>query len=502
MKSSRIFLVQRTILFLRELNSLNAFPIHFLIIFLLLNSCGKVKPLIITKPAHEIVHLHKNNLLVGFGKAIITPAMPEKRFLKGERIPKKFKIALAGYRRKRYALGVHDDLLSSALVIKVANKSIGIVYLDLLGLHYPHIQAIREYSNKLGIDYLIIAATHNHQGPDTMGLWGTLLKSGINDEYIQFLKVKVHESLQNALNNLTPSKMYVHQSSVKHLKLTIDLRVPKFVPDILSTIQFRKKTDDSVVGTVVHWENHPEALHKYNRLITSDFPHYIRELVEQKTGKPCVYWSGALGGLLAPAPEINHKNKKTFLGSFEHAEVIGKLIGQQVLKMQKIAAEVRVDCFQVLAEKAWMPTTNLFYKIGSKLNILKRKMPKWGYFETEVATIKLGQLSLQTIPGEIYPELFYGPVISPKNADFPNATIEKPVIQKMLHGKYRLALGLALDEVGYIIPKNGWDNKKPYLNNSKKESYGEELSPGKEFSKNLHQIIEHLQNIVHNTETK
>ena len=41
-----------------------------------------------------------------------------------------------------------------------------------------------------------------------------------------------------------------------------------------------------------------------------------------------------------------------------------------------------------------------------------------------------------------------------------------------------MLIGLADDEIGYIIPKAEWDEKAPYLKNAKKAWYGEENSVG------------------------
>jgi len=48
----------------------------------------------------------------------------------------------------------------------------------------------------------------------------------------------------------------------------------------------------------------------------------------------------------------------------------------------------------------------------------------------------------------------------------------------MLHAPYRMLIGLADDEIGYIIPKAEWDEKAPYLRDAPKAWYGEENSVG------------------------
>ena len=101
--------------------------------------------------------------------------------------------------------------------------------------------------------------------------------------------------------------------------------------------------------------------------------------------------------------------------------------------------------------------------------------------KTEVGYLKLGELEVAAIPGEIYPELVLGKVQDPADpgADFPDAPIE-PAIYDQLKSKHRMLIGLANDELGYFIPKRQWDEKAPFCYGLKKAQYGEMNSVGPE----------------------
>ena len=100
---------------------------------------------------------------------------------------------------------------------------------------------------------------------------------------------------------------------------------------------------------------------------------------------------------------------------------------------------------------------------------------------SEVGYLKLGELEVAAIPGEIYPELVLGKVQDPADpaADFPDAPIE-PSIYGQLKAAHRMIVGLANDELGYIIPKRQWDEKPPFCYGRKKAQYGEGNSLGPE----------------------
>jgi len=77
---------------------------------------------------------------------------------------------------------------------------------------------------------------------------------------------------------------------------------------------------------------------------------------------------------------------------------------------------------------------------------------------TEVAYLRLGELRVASIPGEIYPEIIYGEYRKEPEAgvDFPDAPLERP-INKIIPGTKKMFLGLANDEFGASLkPQTCW----------------------------------------------
>ena len=145
-----------------------------------------------------------------------------------------------------------------------------------------------------------------------------------------------------------------------------------------------------------------------------------------------------------------------------------------------------------------MPIDNSLYVLGWNLGVLQRGAYVWKgdpnraetvdpkaahppkmCVKSEVGWLKLGDVEIAAIPGEIYPELVLSKVQDPadKGADFSDAPI-KPGIFAQIKSPHRMIVGLANDEIGYIIPKRQWDEKPPYCYGRKKAQYGEENSLG------------------------
>ncbi len=110
---------------------------------------------------------------------------------------------------------------------------------------------------------------------------------------------------------------------------------------------------------------------------------------------------------------------------------------------------------------------------------------------TEVGYLRLGQLHVAAIPGEIYPELVYGqfPAAAEPGVDYPQAPLE-PTIEKLLPGKRVLILGLANDEIGYIIPRRQWDWWPPYAYGRSRSQYGEINSCGPDVARVIMQALQ------------
>jgi hypothetical protein len=108
---------------------------------------------------------------------------------------------------------------------------------------------------------------------------------------------------------------------------------------------------------------------------------------------------------------------------------------------------------------------------------------------SEVAAIKIGPVSLVTVPGEIYPEIVNGGVEAPEENDYNIDPVEVPAVREMMPGKYKFVLGLANDEIGYIIPKSQWDVKAPFGYGRDKAPYGEENSLGPDTAPLLHKAL-------------
>lgn len=254
------------------------------------------------------------------GKAEITPD------------PGKALVWMAGYGTGRRATGVHDPLWARAVAFRSGDKTIVLVSLDLVGYFYPEVEKIRGIlPKKLGITHLVVSATHGHEGPDTMGIWGPIpFVTGVRRDYMTKVRTTVIRLVEEVVQGLRPARMKMATVVAPVDGVVGDHRDPVIFEDDLSVIGIEDAQDGAPIATVVNWACHPETLGSGNTLITSDFPNYLREEVEREAGGVCVFLSGALGGMMTPEPPAG-------LEGFEAARHVGETVGKAAVKAMSVA---------------------------------------------------------------------------------------------------------------------------------------------------------------------
>jgi hypothetical protein len=348
-----------------------------------------------------------------------------------------------------------------------------------------------------------------------MGLWGPgFLKSGVDEDYLEFVKSQIIKSIEMACDDLEAARI---KYAIDHdiLKdLVTDTRSPLVYDLPLTVMQVLKLESDETIGTLIGWANHPETLWSKNLLITSDFPHYVREAVENGIyandslimdglGGTAIYINGAIGGLMTTLPDFPVKDPwsdRVYLKpDFDKAESQGKQIAFHALKALYESNDIVISGGIGLSAKTFdLPLENPLFKLGAALGILNRGYSKWNHMRTEIAYITIGPASFLTYPGEVYPELINGGIGSPEGQDFKIDPIEIPVSRDLMKGKYKFIIGLGNDELGYIIPKSEWDENPPYTYGQKEAPYGEINSLGPETSPIIHREIQQIINDYYN----
>jgi hypothetical protein len=416
-------------------------------------------------------------LLFGFAKRTITPVVGTKP------------VYLAGFEHNRKATGVHDDLWARAVAVSDGRQRIAIVSVDLIGLFNADVRKARQLlQREVPGAVLIVASTHDHEGPDTMGLWGAgRFSSDVSPEYLDRVRRAIVAAAVDALSRQKPARLVLGKTRTPGL--VEDSRLPRVVDDTLVAMQAVGQ-DGATLGTIVNWSSHPEALGGTNTLITSDFPHYLRTRVEETLGGTCVFFVGSIGGLMTPLglKLAGADGSAIPADSFAFAQAVGARAADAALDALKNGRPAVSSALEHRSATVFIPLENRLFRLATFLGILDRRVYSGGQpasalfgddLRTEVGYLRIGDAEALLVPAEIYPELVLGGIQDPQDrgADFPGAPRE-PALFTLLSSDCKLVLGLANDEIGYVIPRSQWDAKPPFAYGRKEAQYGEENSVG------------------------
>lgn len=385
-------------------------------------------------------------------------------------------IYMAGFGNDRQATGVHDDLWARGFVLQNASRKIAVVTLDLIGYFNNEIQTIRADPALAGhgFDAILVSSTHQHEGPDTMGLWGPdQLTSGADLGYLDFVNAQVVQCVLEAEAALVPAEARfatgstVGASLPPHPDLVADghvlqayvlpgeLLVPPVAGDYVvegdsgeiinpsvPALQLRDVASGDVLATVVNYASHPESLGSSNTLLTSDFPGYMRAALEERFGGVAVYVAGDLGVLQGPL-DVDVTDPDTGLPAtrrtFRFAEVMGDLLAERAASALDAARWEADPALEVASSgPLLLEVENPFFGALASLGIFGRRVPELVgsvlYVETEVNALRIGPAQLAFTPNELDPQI--GDLYR----------------EQMTHAQHRWLVGLGNDEVGYQMP--------------------------------------------------
>ena len=432
-----------------------------------------------------------SGLHFGFAKRAITPEIG------------KTPVYMAGFDHDRKATGVHDALWARAVGVSDGRRKVAIVAVDLIGVfHAAVLKAREELQQRVPGAVLVVASTHNHEGPDTMGLWGKgRFSSGVDPAYLDRVGKAIVETAAEALGRLKPARLVLGKAHTPGL--VEDGRLPRVIDDTLVAM-LAIGEDGATLGTVVNWSSHPEALGSDNTLVTSDFPHFLRKRMEAGLGGTCVFLVGSIGGLMTPLglKLAGADSQPVPAGSFALAQAVGERAADAALEALASGTRSASSALEHRSATVFLPLENDLFRLAMFLGVLDRELFSGGRpatrlygddLRTEVGYLRIGDAEALLVPAEISPELVLGGIQDPQDpgADFPGAPRERPLFT-LLSSEYRLVLGLANDEIGYVIPRSQWDAKKPYAYGRSEDQYGEVNSAGPAASARLLEAFERL----------
>lgn len=359
-------------------------------------------------------------LLAGAAKVDITPAGA---------------VYMGGTKVLRTSQGVHDPLWARALALRRGPLTVVILSADLVGLHNHHVQQVRERLewSRLPHAAVLVTTTHNHAGPDTLGMWGLPpLWSGIDDAYQARALDGLARAAEEALAALEPVRLRHGQVQAPAARISKNRRDPHLLDRTVTALGL-DALDGRPVATLVHFACHPEAVTSRNDLLSADFPQALYSTVEAARPGVALFINGALGGMVT----VDARGR-----TFEEAARIGAAIGVLALGALAGGADAPEAVPLAVARRpVWIPVQNRRFHLGAALGVFAGRPFDDGHTRSEVQALRLGPVVLLALPGEVLPRLGFE-------------------LQALIDAPLPLVVSLGNDELGYLLHEADWDAER------------------------------------------
>lgn len=329
-------------------------------------------------------------------------------------------VFLAGFQGDRRATGVHRPLEVRTLVVaEQGGRTFALSVVDLIGLVREDTLRIRAAVADLDAD-VVVAATHTHSGPDTIGLWGPdEATRGVDEAYVDEVRDAVVASIRAGVRSLEPAEVRAGLSQVDGV--IRNTRDPDIVDRDVGVVWFGRRGGGSI-STLVNVGVHPEVLDGDSTLVSPDLAGACRDAVDERLGGVTVWSSGDLGGMQSPQD-----------GPRTPDEVVrkGRLLADAAFVALEGSAPGPGRVRYVGGEVA-LPLWNPRFRAGLAAGLLRGRVEDDATIRTDVGVLDLGVARAACWPGEVLPALGM-------------------ISKTRLGPTVPLLIGLANDELGYVL---------------------------------------------------
>ena len=378
----------------------------------------------------------------------------------------------------KYATKVYDDLKVRTVVINDGSGRGSAVFcvVDSYGLALSDVREIRTrlsaWAQENGINSITVSVMHQHSAVDTFGMNGNILEmvafnplftmfkkdtvNGKDDAYMENLFVQCTESVKAAADAMTEGALYSGTADAS--KYTYDKRQPYVMDDSFNRLRFVPADGSKetwLVSTPIHCVGNGAG----GTEITGDYPYYAEQAIGSKAN--VMFYLGAEEGTTQEKNEDTVVDFVTEETGIENLIGFGKAIANELMA---ITEETEVaPLLNIRYKEITLPIDNQILVVAGKAGLFENCVKKVdGVYSvvTEIGYMEIGEdLAFAIIPGEIAAELIYGGTLSAEYAwsgeEFGYPSLQE-IVTETAGDRELQVLGLANDQIGYIVPDNDY----------------------------------------------
>jgi len=330
------------------------------------------------------------------------------------------------------------ELTVRALVFENDGTRIAICSTDFLGFPGVLCSKVRRQVPGIAPENIIIAATHNHSGPDCYGFPDRNGKTAADIEYLNGVCKKLADAINEALGKLQPANVKIATGKAQG-KIAYNYYAEKLYDPRCDVIQFLD-SEGKPLATFVNYACHPEVIGAGQGILSPDFVGPLYERIGQRAGGVGIFVNGALGGMVtADCRGPDGRDMRTW----DECIRIGNILADEALRIvadAPIEKEPKLFCGSTSVE---FPVENQMLLSVVKASPLGFQLNEKGTIATQVNVVNLGTAQMLTIPGEALPNIGY-------------------YLKRNMYGKHNMLLGLTNDAFGYILTKVDFNSFERY----------------------------------------
>lgn len=334
---------------------------------------------------------------------------------------------LAGFWPAREATGIHTALTVRAIALcEPGDDPVVLAVADLVGLPRSVVLAARQAAavRHPGLR-AVLAATHVHSGPDTIGFWGPDDQtSGVEPAYLAGVERALADAVVEAAASMVPVTFDLATVAVPGVAR--NARQPAIVDDELTVLRARDGHDRTVV-TLLDFPCHPEVLDGGSTLVSADYAGNLCQRVEDVLGGTAVFAAGSLGAMMTPDRDV---------ADVAALERMGARLAEAAVRALDTRARTLGPGLRFERRSIAIPQENPVFEAALDAGIVEaRERDASGAVVSEVSLLEIGGaagLRLAAVPGEMAP------------------TLGLPLKQALAPATAAV-VGLADDELGYFL---------------------------------------------------
>ncbi|MFC1793177.1 hypothetical protein ACFL3Q_06280 [Planctomycetota bacterium] len=330
------------------------------------------------------------------------------------------------------------ELTVRALVFENDGTRVAICSTDFLGFPGVLCDKVRQQVPRIDPKNILIAATHNHSGPDCYGFPNSSGETAADIEYLNGVCKKLADAINEAVGKLQPAQVKIATDKAQG-KIAYNYYAEKLYDPRCDVIQFLC-AEGKAIATLVNYACHPEVIGADQGILSPDFVGPLYDRIEQHGGGVGIYVNSALGGMVtADCRGPDGRDMRTW----DECIRIGNLLADEALRIvadTPIEKDPKLFCGSTSVE---FPVENQMLLAVVKMSPLGFELNEKGTIATQVNVVNLGKAQMLTIPGEALPNIGY-------------------YLKRNMHGKHNMLLGLANDAFGYILTKVDFNSFERY----------------------------------------